>query len=269
LFIIIYIWGSGTYNPLLAGQEIYYSSCFLLSGKRYFNSTSLNQNNKNSNNNDNNNNDNNNNNKYGPDNVTPLNSYVQQMITGLILSDGTLVKKYQGGGTYFQMAQSIIFKSFIFYVHSLFFTAGFCNMIAPTLKTTNIKGKEYSYYSFNTKSLTDFNKLRELWYPQGIKIIPLNIEELLTPIAIAYWWMGDGGWTNNGVHFATHSYTESEVQLLKSVLTNRYGFKCSIHSNNRIYIYSSSVPAKVDLVRPYFVESMLYKIDKSYSRPTL
>lgn len=29
--------------------------------------------------------------------------YIDEMITGLLLSDGTLVKKYTGGGTYFQI----------------------------------------------------------------------------------------------------------------------------------------------------------------------
>lgn len=38
----------------------------------------------------------------------PADEYVQQMLVGLLLSDGTLVKKYVGGSTYFQMAQSII-----------------------------------------------------------------------------------------------------------------------------------------------------------------
>lgn len=34
--------------------------------------------------------------------------YLMQVITGLILSDGSLVKKYTGGGTYLKFAQSII-----------------------------------------------------------------------------------------------------------------------------------------------------------------
>lgn len=37
----------------------------------------------------------------GPDGATPLSDYLSQMMTGLLLSDGTLVKKYAGGGTYF------------------------------------------------------------------------------------------------------------------------------------------------------------------------
>lgn len=54
----------------------------------------------------------------------PADEYVQQMLVGLLLSDGTLVKKYVGGGTYFQMAQSIIHLPYIVHVHALFFAGG-------------------------------------------------------------------------------------------------------------------------------------------------
>lgn len=90
---------------------------------------------------------------YGPDGVTPLLDYVYQMMTGLLLSDGSLVKKYVGGGTYFQFAQSIIHQPFIVLVHSLFYLAGFCHMTEATTKTATVSGKKYKYSSFTTMSL--------------------------------------------------------------------------------------------------------------------
>ena len=100
--------------------------------------------------------------KYGPDRKTPLLDYVYQMMTGLLLSDGTLVKKYIGGGTYFQFAQSIIHSPFIILIHSLFYLAGFCHMPEPTVKTATVNCKKYKYSSFTTKSLGDWNRLRFL-----------------------------------------------------------------------------------------------------------
>lgn len=88
----------------------------------------------------------------GPDGITPLSEYIDQMKTGLLLSDGTLVKKYQNGGTYFQMAQSIIHKGFICHVHSLYLAAGLCHLQEPTLNITTVQGKKYNYLSFSTKS---------------------------------------------------------------------------------------------------------------------
>jgi hypothetical protein len=43
----------------------------------------------------------------------------------------------------------------------------------------------YSSISLTTMQLPCFTQLRFLWYVNGIKIIPKNIQKLLTPIALA------------------------------------------------------------------------------------
>lgn len=53
----------------------------------------------------------------------PLEEHLKQMLVGIMLSDGTLVKKHAGGNTYFQMAQSIIHLPYLTHVHSLFVAA--------------------------------------------------------------------------------------------------------------------------------------------------
>ena len=82
---------------------------------------------------------------------------------GLLLGDGTLVKKYKGGGTYFKYAQGLVHDSDISHVFNLFSKAGLCNMIKPTkgssfcctaaVRHYNKQKKTYYYYSFTTKSL--------------------------------------------------------------------------------------------------------------------
>jgi LAGLIDADG DNA endonuclease family len=202
-------------------------------------------------------------------------NYIQQMLVGLLLSDGTLVKKYVGGNAYFQMAQSIIFLSYITWVHSFFFNSGLSNMPKPTAKTTMIKGKKYVYYSFYSKSLPLFNSLFKEWYSRNesntrnIKRVPENIGDILTPIGLAHWLIGDGGWTGKGIHLATHNFTVEDNLVLMSVLQNKFGIECSMHSQNRIYLPINSALKFTELVRPHMHSSMLYKIDKSFTRPVL
>ena len=43
-----------------------------------------------------------------------------------------------------------------------------------------------------------FNYLWELFYKDRVKIVPMNIGELLTLIGLAYWIMVDGGLGSNG-----------------------------------------------------------------------
>jgi len=42
------------------------------------------------------------------------------MIIGLILGDGTLVRKYEKGNTYFQYTQSLIHMAYIHHVFNIF-----------------------------------------------------------------------------------------------------------------------------------------------------
>jgi len=80
-------------------------------------------------------------------------------------------------------------------------------------------------------------KLRELFYPNGIKIVPHNIFELLTPIALAHLIMGDGSVSRHGLIICTNSYSVQDVVRLMNVLMIRYRLECTIHlkrQNNKI-----------------------------------
>ena len=60
------------------------------------------------------------NSNLGPDGKTPLSDYISQALVGFLLGDGTLVKKYTGGGTYFKYSQSIEHSEYLFFVFNLF-----------------------------------------------------------------------------------------------------------------------------------------------------
>lgn len=63
-------------------------------------------------------------------------------------------------------------------------------------------GKPTTQYHFSSKALKSISKINSEWY-QGceksnkfVKIVPSNIGELLTPLGLAHWLMGDGYWVN-------------------------------------------------------------------------
>jgi hypothetical protein len=53
-------------------------------------------------------------------------------------------------------------------------------------KRLNKETGNMDYAFFNTMTLPCFNIFRDLFYVNGIKIIPSNIYDLLTPIALAF-----------------------------------------------------------------------------------
>jgi hypothetical protein len=78
----------------------------------------------------------------------------------------------------------------------------------------------YSSIYFETYSLPCFNEIYSLFYLNGKKIIPKNIEELLTPQGLAYFSSDDGSKASSGFILNTNSFKKKEVELLIRVLKN-------------------------------------------------
>ncbi len=96
----------------------------------------------------------------------------------------------------------------------------------------------------------------------------MNIKELLTPLVLAHWIMGDGSRQNKGLHLSVYAFTIEDVKLLINVLETKFDLKCSIHKHStignkpRIYIWEKSRTKLRILVSPYIIPSMQYKIQK-------
>jgi len=76
----------------------------------------------------------------------------------------------------------------------------------PRPHTARIGSKEYQQIRFQTRSLAVFNQFHDLFYLNGVKVIPAIIVELLTPRALAFWAMDDGTRhsTGYGFYLCTH-----------------------------------------------------------------
>lgn len=55
-----------------------------------------------------------------------------------------------------------------------------------TRKADKRTGKVYISISFKTRALAQLNVFHEMFYVAGRKTVPLNIAELLTPVALAF-----------------------------------------------------------------------------------
>jgi len=56
----------------------------------------------------------------------------------------------------------------------------------------------------------------------GVKIIPQDIYNMLTPVALAHMVMGDGSVSRHGLILCTNSYSVQDVVRLMNVLIIRY-----------------------------------------------
>jgi hypothetical protein len=148
-----------------------------------------------------------------------------------------------------------------------------CTNTVPKPWPSEKSGLPAQQYTFNTRSIPQLTFLHKEWYKWSdeknkfIKIVPLNIGELITPIGLAIWIMDDGYKNNKGIVLCTDSFTLSEVNLLIEVLKFKFGLNVRIYNRRqkdkplrwRISINDPDNKLK-ELVFPYFVPSMLYKL---------
>ena len=119
------------------------------------------------------------------------------------------------------------------------------------------------YYQIrgNSKAHPEFTNIYNILYINNVKTITSEFLNLIThPIALAYWFMDDG--TNRGT-FATNCFSEKEVDLLIEWLKNKWNITCTKQknlSNFVIHIAQKSRKDFEDLIYPYVIPSMYYKL---------
>ena len=129
----------------------------------------------------------------------------------------------------------------------------------------NRTNNTYKSVNFATLSLPCFNQYKSLFYKNNKKIVPINIQELLTPIGLAYWIMDDGGInTYNATILNTDSFTLEEVELLQKALEQKFGLRTRKSQKRKgqwiiIIPVRQTVPLS-DIVQPYMHETMLFKV---------
>jgi hypothetical protein len=113
---------------------------------------------------------------------------LHEILIGSLLGDLTAERPNINCNTRLQFKQSLINKEYIYHLYSLF--KEFCGSQPLNLSKFDSrinKNKTYNAIKFQTLSLPCFNIYKELFYnSKGNKILPTNIEKLLTVKGLAY-----------------------------------------------------------------------------------
>ena len=116
-----------------------------------------------------------------------------------------------------------------------------------------------------------------MFYKNGKKIINEKIFNFFSPLSLAIWIMDDGYWLHysNTVYLccreAEECFTEAEVNLLIRVLFDNFGLIATksrrplsngeVRFRIRFSGKSNNIELLRSIVQPYFVPSMLYKLN--------
>lgn len=156
--------------------------------------------------------------------------------------------------------------------HKYLACRGYCSVKKPKLhKRIRKNGEIFFFYRINSYTFSSLNWVHDMFYQMDktrtklVKIIPQNIGDYLTPLALAVWFMDDGSKLKQGARLATNSFTLEEIHRLCQILNQKYNIiatanKGGVNKGYIIYINVCSMPIFVELVKPYVVKSLSYKL---------
>lgn len=209
--------------------------------------------------------------------IGPHNEDVISVLVGSLLGDG-YAERLQSGGVRFRFRQQAKHKNYIFWLYEFFNTRGYCSNNLPVLFEQKYGNKVYQAYRFGTYGFSSLMWLYKLFYTHDkIKIVPKNIADLLTPLALAIWITSSGKFINGEVELFTKFFKEKDLNKLIYILENSLGLVCTIYKSNKNY-YVVTIPKEYvkilqAIVAPYAIPGLKNKIglqvEPSYYKRTI
>jgi hypothetical protein len=194
-----------------------------------------------------------------------LSKYLEEILIGLLLGGLCAQRRSSKGNVNLFFEQSIDDKDYILHLFELF--KPYCRSEPKISDRIAEKrtSKIYTRILFTTYSLSCFNGLYNMFYPRGKKIVPWNIENMLTPNGLAYWICDNGFFykRDKSIRITINSYTLQEVDLLMGVLRSKFNLNCYIveDSNGYIIIIEPGSVGKLQfLLKGIMPSSMMHKI---------
>lgn len=130
-------------------------------------------------------------------------------------------------------------------------------------------GKCYPYYKIQTKTNPYFTGLRERFYEDGKKIIPLDLLRDITPRVLAYKFFDDGyDCPGRGYCISMNDYDEVSLKNFSTILLERFGIETTVHSAGITYIPLRFREYFKELVIPYATSDVLYKLGEFMGTPS-
>lgn len=201
----------------------------------------------------------------------------KDLVVGTLLGDGNLQTLTKGRTWRYRALHKEEHKEYL--QHKYKILENFCQ--TPPVYHQVLDNRTHKFYKrwyFNTTVQNSLRYYGNLFYSydsktnQMVKHVPLNINQLLTPRAVAYWYMDDGSikWlgNSNAMLICTESFTVDDVNRLKKTLKNLYDIDTQLtrKTNKNVFVgYRLAINEKNsgkfrELICPYLIDCMRYKV---------
>lgn len=206
----------------------------------------------------------------------------KDLIFGSLLGDGNMQTFTKGRTWRYRALQKTKHKDYLFHKYEIL--KPFCGAKPVLDKTLDERtNREYERYYFNTLVHPSLNFFGNMFYTfdektqKWIKNVPKKVNTFLTPRALAYFYMDDGAlkWLghSNAMRICTENFTQEDVKRIQNALKTLYNIETNLNKKTlqggaigyRIFIPERSSSDFRELINPYLVECMKYKVsDRNY-----
>jgi transposase len=197
-------------------------------------------------------------------------TYIQkQLIIGSVLGDGTISTQSS-----YSCSHSVKYADYHKHKRDMLSSIHSGKYQIEVHKSKGKDGKNYQSIHFTTGTNKYCNYLRDIFYPNGIKVFPyVLISEYLGIEGLAYWYMDDGAthWNINNygatcnARLLTYAFSYDQQLAIQKVLMEKFEILSNIkHDKMKGYFQAFSATQSnhlISLIIPYFIPSMMYKID--------
>ncbi len=196
-----------------------------------------------------------------------LNPIQKSLLIGSMLGDGTMRMGKNATNANFKVDHGLKQKEYVFWKYEIL--KNFVPTPPKLSYRTNLNGVRYEkswwFRTVRHPLLTDiyywFYKTKS--YRCGTKIVPLDLCDFLDPLAMAVWIMDDGSYSRKRLDISTYSFTLQEVKFLCLIIKKKFKINMLYHMDRdkgyRMYANMLETKKLVDLIKPYIIQTMMYK----------
>lgn len=192
-----------------------------------------------------------------------LTSRQREILTGLLLGDGHLETQNDGRTYRLKVEQAVRKKE---YVDWLFQEFQDFVRTEPKEKEKTRNESQTKNVGFSTLSVGNFRFHAQQFYQEKKKVVPKRIGKLLSPLALAVWYMDDGS-QKSSLHKAkilnTQGFRKQEIEQLIQVLEKNFNLQAKLRNQKdgyQIYIAAVSADRLKQIIKEHIVPCIRYKL---------
>lgn len=183
----------------------------------------------------------------------------EEMLVGTLMGDSSIVPA--GSGASWRFTCGHCEQQVAYLEHKREMLRPFSWDLRP--QTKRMGGKVFKGFKLDTFAHREFGRFRDLFYPEGTKVFR-GLAPLLTPRALAYWMMDDGGVSGKTLVVGYHN-NEPELRGIRDHLEDTFGIDLRVRLQAPGFFKLAATTKKsrsllAPLVEPFFHPSMRYKI---------